>query len=61
LNCIHFKLLFQTDEKEKTSRSRYNGRQFLSWIKDVEDKFEKIKVCACYLGLLGDAVVMIVW
>ncbi|XP_071172685.1 ankyrin repeat domain-containing protein 12-like [Mytilus edulis] len=33
----------QSDEKEKTSRSRYNGRQFLSWIKDVEDKFEKIK------------------
>jgi len=54
-------LLFQTDEKEKTSRSRYNGRQFLSWIKDVEDKFEKIKVCVCYLGLLGDVVVMIVW
>lgn len=31
------------EEKEKTIRSRYNGRQFLSWLQDVDDKFEKIK------------------
>ena len=24
-------------------RSRYNGRQFLSWLQDVDDKYEKIK------------------
>ena len=26
------------------SRSRYNGRLFLSWIQDVTDKWEKIKM-----------------
>lgn len=31
------------DEKEKNTRTRYNGRQFLSWLQDVGDKFEKIK------------------
>ena len=25
-------------------RARYNGRQFLSWLKDLDDKYEKIKV-----------------
>ncbi|XP_033754138.1 ankyrin repeat domain-containing protein 11-like [Pecten maximus] len=33
----------QVEEKEKNVRSRYNGRQFLSWLKDVDDKYEKIK------------------
>ena len=33
----------EQEEKEKTIRSRYNGRQFLSWLQDVDDKFEKIK------------------
>ncbi|KAL5021869.1 hypothetical protein ScPMuIL_001024 [Solemya velum] len=33
----------QADEKDKNVRSRYNGRQFLSWLHDVQDKFEKIK------------------
>ena len=32
------------DDKDKHSRQRYNGRQFLSWLQDVDDKFEKIKV-----------------
>ncbi|KAL3859903.1 hypothetical protein ACJMK2_010087 [Sinanodonta woodiana] len=31
------------DCKEKNVRSRYSGRQFLSWIQDVYDKYEKIK------------------
>lgn len=31
------------EEKDKKNRTRYNGRQFLSWIQDVDDKFEKIK------------------
>ncbi|CAH1780189.1 unnamed protein product [Owenia fusiformis] len=31
------------DEKDKNVRSRYNGRQFLSWIQDVDDKYMKIK------------------
>ena len=25
-------------------RSRYNGRLFISWLQDVDDKWEKIKV-----------------
>ena len=32
------------EEKDKKKRTRYNGRQFLSWIQDVDDKYEKIKV-----------------
>ena len=31
-----------TDKKDV--RSRYNGRLFLSWLQDVDDKWEKIKV-----------------
>lgn len=34
----------EVEEKEKIgARSRYNGRQFLSWLQDVDDKYEKIK------------------
>lgn len=36
--------LFLQEEKEKSGRARYNGRQFLSWLKDLDDKFEKLKV-----------------
>lgn len=32
------------EEKDKKNRVRYNGRQFRSWIQDVDDKYEKIKV-----------------
>ena len=34
----------EAEEKEKNSRTRYNGRQFISWLQEVDDKFEKIKV-----------------
>lgn len=30
-------------EKDGNARSRYNGRLFLSWLQDVDDKWEKIK------------------
>ncbi|XP_062605879.1 ankyrin repeat domain-containing protein 11-like isoform X1 [Saccostrea cucullata] len=33
----------EQEEKEKGGRARYNGRQFLSWLKDLDDKFEKLK------------------
>merc|ERR1711981_17885 len=33
----------QSDEKTKDVRSRYNGRLFLSWLQDVDDKWERIK------------------
>ena len=35
----------QSDDKTKDVRSRYNGRLFLSWLQDVDDKWERIKVC----------------
>ncbi|XP_076449038.1 uncharacterized protein LOC143285550 isoform X3 [Babylonia areolata] len=35
--------LDQVDERDKSSRSRYNGRQFLSWLQDVGDKYNNIK------------------
>merc|ERR1712200_102267 len=31
------------EEKNRDIRSRYNGRLFLSWLQDVDDKWEKIK------------------
>ena len=42
----------EAEEKERTVRSRYNGRQFLSWLQDVDDKFEKIKVRARNIAFL---------
>lgn len=36
-------LLEKKDDKDKNVRSRYNGRLFLSWLQDVEDKWEKTK------------------
>ncbi|CAL1533621.1 unnamed protein product [Lymnaea stagnalis] len=35
--------LEQVEDRDKNVRSRYNGRQFFSWIQDVDDKYEKIK------------------
>ena len=32
------------EDRDKNIRSRYNGRQFFSWLRDVDDKYEKIKV-----------------
>ena len=32
------------EEKEKQGRQRYNGRQFIAWLQEVDDKFDKIKV-----------------
>ena len=34
----------QNNMDKKDVRSRYNGRLFLSWLQDVDDKWEKIKV-----------------
>eukprot|EP00096_Caligus_rogercresseyi_P015171 TRINITY_DN760_c0_g1_i4.p1 TRINITY_DN760_c0_g1~~TRINITY_DN760_c0_g1_i4.p1 ORF type:complete len:143 (+),score=54.73 TRINITY_DN760_c0_g1_i4:174-602(+) len=33
----------QQEEKNRDIRSRYNGRLFLSWLQDVDDKWERIK------------------
>lgn len=34
----------EQEQKDLNARSRYNGRLFLSWLQDVDDKWEKIKV-----------------
>lgn len=34
----------EQEEKDRNARSRYNGRLFISWLQDVDDKWEKIKV-----------------
>jgi len=33
----------EQEEKDRIARSRYNGRLFISWLRDVDDKWEKIK------------------
>ncbi|XP_073842366.1 uncharacterized protein isoform X3 [Musca autumnalis] len=33
----------EQEDKEKNARYRYNGRLLLSWLQDVDDKWEKIK------------------
>ncbi|CAG9853995.1 unnamed protein product [Phyllotreta striolata] len=33
----------EQEEKDRNARWRYNGRLFLSWLQDVDDKWEKIK------------------
>jgi hypothetical protein len=40
------------DEKTRESRSRFNGRVFLSWLQDVDDKWERIKVIVSK-GIIG--------
>ncbi len=47
---IYKPLTVPEDDKTKEVRSRYNGRLFLSWLQDVDDKWEKIKV-SCFLSL----------
>lgn len=38
----------EQEEKDRNARSRYNGRLFISWLQDVDDKWEKIKVITCF-------------
>ncbi len=39
-----FLLLFQGDDGKTSVRDRFNARQFMSWLQDVDDKFDKLKV-----------------
>lgn len=36
--------LFQSDDGKTSVRDRFNARQFMSWLQDVDDKFDKLKV-----------------
>lgn len=38
----------EQEQKDLNARSRYNGRLFLSWLQDVDDKWEKIKVSSAH-------------
>lgn len=38
-----YNLTAPEQEKDGNARSRYNGRLFLSWLQDVDDKWDKIK------------------
>ena len=37
-------ILFQSDDSKTSVRDRFNARQFMSWLQDVDDKFDKLKV-----------------
>ena len=41
---VYSALTPEQEEKDRNARSRYNGRLFLSWLQEVDDKWEKIKV-----------------
>lgn len=34
----------QNDDGKTSVRDRFNARQFMSWLQDVDDKFDKLKV-----------------
>ncbi|XP_066575010.1 ankyrin repeat domain-containing protein 12 isoform X2 [Amia ocellicauda] len=35
----------QADDGKTSVRDRFNARQFMSWLHDVDDKFDKLKTC----------------
>nr|XP_055179680.1 ankyrin repeat domain-containing protein 12 isoform X3 [Nyctereutes procyonoides] len=35
----------QSDDSKTSVRDRFNARQFMSWLQDVDDKFDKLKTC----------------
>ncbi|XP_043922472.1 ankyrin repeat domain-containing protein 12 isoform X2 [Protopterus annectens] len=35
----------QGDDSKTSVRDRFNARQFMSWLHDVDDKFDKLKTC----------------
>ncbi|XP_072008329.1 ankyrin repeat domain-containing protein 12 isoform X2 [Engystomops pustulosus] len=35
----------QTEDGKVSVRDRFNARQFMSWLHDVDDKFDKLKTC----------------
>ncbi|XP_030069237.1 ankyrin repeat domain-containing protein 12 isoform X1 [Microcaecilia unicolor] len=35
----------QVDDGKASVRDRFNARQFMSWLQDVDDKFDKLKTC----------------
>ena len=50
----------EQEEKNRDIRSRYNGRLFLSWLQDVDDKWEKIKVNYSFASIHNDILSRII-
>lgn len=43
--------LFPQGDENKSVRDRFNARQFISWLQDVDDKYDRMKVRAvCFRG-----------
>lgn len=47
--CLFIQMIWcvfvsQTDDGKTSVRDRFNARQFMSWLQDVDDKFDKLKV-----------------
>lgn len=40
-------LLIPQGDENKSVRDRFNARQFISWLQDVDDKYDRMKVSAC--------------
>lgn len=48
----------QNDDGKTSVRDRFNARQFMSWLQDVDDKFDKLKVRFLYLFLFNGLTVI---
>ena len=42
-----FYFLSPQGDENKSVRDRFNARQFISWIQDVDDKYDRMKVSPC--------------
>lgn len=42
----------QSDDGKTSVRDRFNARQFMSWLQDVDDKFDKLKVSSLSARLM---------
>lgn len=41
---IYILSVFSQGDENKSVRDRFNARQFISWIQDVDDKYDRMKV-----------------
>lgn len=39
---------FLQGDENKSVRDRFNARQFISWLQDVDDKYDRMKVSVLY-------------
>lgn len=41
---LRFNIVCCQGDENKSVRDRFNARQFISWIQDVDDKYDRMKV-----------------